>query len=285
MKLNIKHKMLKLIGKRYPSAAKWYRDFRNSQALKNEPEMIPLGFKFNGNAAMQAGTFEPQETEIITEYLKNAEVFVNIGANIGYYCCIALQQNIPTLAFEPVELNLKYLYKNIRANGWQNKIEIFPLALSDTIGLIEIYGGGTGASLIPGWAGAPDYFRQWVPVSTADTILGSRLEGRRCLVLVDIEGAEFMMLKGAAAVLTMTPKPTWIMEITIKEHLPKGISINPNLLQTFEIFWNHGYRAWTCNREKRGVERDEIQEIVKTGKDTLGTHNFIFEPNQSAQTE
>lgn len=231
---------------------------------------------------MEAGTFEPQETEVIQRCLETADVFINIGANIGYYCCLAMQRKIPTLAFEPIELNLKYLYKNMSANGWENSIEVYPLAIGNRIGLIEIYGGGTSASLVKGWSKTPEYYRRWVPVSTLDRLVGSRFEGRQCLILADIEGAELAMLEGARQLLRMNPKPVWIMEICITEHMPEGIHVNPHLLSTFRMFWEQGYEAWTCDKKMRRVDEAEIEAILRTGNDTLRTHNFVFKSRGDA---
>lgn len=274
--MKIIYSILRPIAKRYPWIAKLYRDFRGGKALAKEPQLTPLGFKLIGNSAMESGRFEKTETEIIKRYIETVDVFVNVGANIGYYCCVALQQRIHTLAFEPIDLNLKYLYKNVAANGWENDIEIYPVALSDKTGLIEIYGGGTSASLIKGWSNTPDYYRQWVPVSTLDNIIGSRLNGKRCLVLMDVEGVEYNVMKGALTLLEMKPRPVWIVEITVTEHLPEGVEVNPNLLATFEFFWEHGYEVWTCTGNSRCVHKMEIEKIMQTGQDTLKTHNFIF---------
>ncbi len=274
--MKIVYSVLRPVAKRYPWLAKLYRDFRSGKALIKEAKQTPLGFKLIGNSAMESGHFEKTETEIIQRYLKTTDVFVNIGANIGYYCCIALQQKIRTLAFEPIDLNLKYLYKNISSNGWENDIEVYPIALSNKTGLIEIYGGGTAASLIKGWSNTPEYSRQWVPVSTLDNVIGSRLNGKRCLMLIDVEGAEYELMQGASTFLDMKPKPVWIIEVTVTEHLPEGVGVNPNLLKTFEIFWKHGYQAWTCRQDSRCVEKEEIEKIMETALDTLKTHNFIF---------
>jgi FkbM family methyltransferase len=276
--MKLLYSLLRPIAERYPWLAKLYRDFRSGKKLVKTPKMTPNGFLFIGNSQMESGQFEKQETEIIKNFLETTDYFVNIGANIGYYCCIALQQNIPTLAFEPIVLNLKYLYKNIAANGWENNIEVFPMALGKKAGLIEIYGGDTSASLVKGWSNTPEYYRQWVPVSTLDSTVGSRLEGKQCLILVDVEGAELMMLEGSSVFLEMTPKPIWVMEITVTEHLPKGVHVNPNLLATFELFWKNDYQAWTCTNDPRRIEKEQIRKIAKTGNNTLGTHNFIFKP-------
>ena len=263
---------------RFPRMALLYRFVRDSRYVFKEPKQTPMGFKLSGNRSngMEEGAFEQNELIIVKKCLEKTDVFINVGANIGYYCCIALSYGKPTIAFEPIELNLRYLYKNIKANHWQNDIEIFPIALAAKAGLIEIYGGGTGASLIQGWAGTPEQYMRLVPASTLDNVLGNRFNGERCFVLVDIEGAERYMLEGAGKFLYLQPKPIWMVEISITEHQPKGIKINPNLLSTFQIFWDKGYEAWTADKHLRLVSQDEVKSICRGGPNTLPTHNFLF---------
>jgi FkbM family methyltransferase len=271
----------KPIIERFPMAAIVYRAVRDNRALRDdakvaeEPRLTPLGFKLIGNKLMEEGKFELEEVEIVKDKLREVDVFVNIGANIGYYCCIALSMGKKTIAFEPIEQNLRYLYKNVVANNWDD-IEIFPVALANKTGLTEIYGDGTGASLIKGWAGAPESRRRTAPVSTLDNILQHRLSGKRCFFLVDIEGAEQSMLEGATTQLTLSPKPTWMLEISIKEHQPEGVEINPNLQSTFDLFWKCGYKAYTCDRRFRCVTETDISNICSRGEDLLGVHNFLF---------
>ncbi|MBA7546552.1 hypothetical protein ES705_38944 [subsurface metagenome] len=269
-------KFVKPIVERFPRIAMAYRHLRDKRYVMDEPKETPMGFKLIGNRSMEEGTFEREEVVIVEKCLRKADVFVNIGANIGYYCCIALSQGKHTIAFEPIELNLRYLYKNIKANKWENGIEIFSIALSNKIGLIEIFGGGTGASLIKGWAGIPEYDVRLIPTSTMDNILNNRIKNKKCFILADIEGAEKSMLEGAKSFLESDTKHIWMVEISIGEHQPKGIIVNPELFSTFQLFWDSGYEAWTASNRPRLVELEEIMLICKSGRDTLHTHNFLF---------
>jgi len=270
-------KLMKPLVERFPRVVIFYRTLRDSRQYFDEPKDTPMGFKLVGNRLMQEGKFEPEETVIVNSLINNVDTVINVGANIGYYCCLALKQNKYVIAFEPINLNLKYLLRNIKANNWEDQVEVYPMALSNRkAGIIEIYGGGTGASLIRGWAGTPDKHVNLVPINTLDNILSHRLNNERCFILVDIEGAEQYMLEGSSSILDMDPKPIWMVEISVSEHQPKGVKLNPNLLSTFQVFWNHGYTARTANSENRVVSSSEIEEIVKTGVDTLHTHNLIF---------
>ncbi len=84
------------------------------------------------------------------------------------------------------------------------------------------------------------------------------------------------MVEGATSFLDREPKPIWIVEISISEHQPKGSNVNPNLLSTFSIFWNKGYEAWTVGKQLRPINPDEVENIARSAKDYLFTHNFLF---------
>lgn len=259
-----------------PGALIAFRNFKENQMLSKAPTAINKGFKFIGNDAMMSGNFEPGETAIFEKILNQIDVVINVGANVGYYCCIALNADKRVIAFEPMPINIQTLLANVRTNHWESKIEIFPMALSDKTGILEIFGEGTGASLIKGWAGVEAAKTSLIPTSTLDVVLGDRFIGHKCLLMVDIEGAEYLFLEGSKNFLNMSPKPIWFMEISIQAHQPKGQSINPNLLETFELFWSRGYKAYTTHLSHRMVTRDEVESIVNGGADTLFGDTFLF---------
>jgi FkbM family methyltransferase len=245
----------------------------------NRPfSLTKFGFKFRGHAQMQGGIFEPTETQIIRNLLPLFDRFVNIGANIGYYCCHAAQLGVRGIAFEPSTRNLNLLLENLQANSWGDRCEIFPIALSDKIGILKLYGDGTGASLVPGWNSCSTSYYSLVPVSNLDTVLPKEEGG---LYLVDIEGFEYQMLLGAKQHLT--PDSVWIVEISIAEHLPDGQLINRNVIQTFDIFWRNGFKSYTCEFAPREITRQIIEKLItEKNTNTIGVHNFIFVGSKSS---
>ena len=165
--------IIKPIVDRFPIIANYYRLKRDMNYLSSNPKYRKnLGFKFNGPKSMINGDFEIEETQLILKILTNVSSVINIGANIGYYCLYALKLNKYVIAFEPNRLNTTVLLKNIESNGWRDRIEIFPVALSDRLGILPLYGASTGASLVKGWAGQGN--SEIVPINTLDNILGSR---------------------------------------------------------------------------------------------------------------
>jgi len=266
--------IIKPIVEHFPKIARIYRSLRDQLDIMEEPKLTPWGFKLAGNLAMTEGIFEPLETELVRKILKDVDVLVNVGANVGYYCCHALSMGKSVIAFEPIERNLQLLCKNIKANGWENA-EIFPVALSNKIEILEIYGGKTGASLVKGWAGILESYKVLVPSLTMDVVLHNRLQGIKSLILVDIEGAEKLMLEGATKILTNDPPPIWVVEITSKELQPLGVKINPNFKITFDIFFQHGYQAFDLEQSMSPMTKELVEKIF-TGKVNFNSNNFLF---------
>jgi FkbM family methyltransferase len=234
----------------------------------------PLGYEFFGPFGMQAGTFELDEAAVIQHYLASADVFVDIGANVGYFTCIACSMKKHVVAIEPLGNNLRYLYANLQANGWGDDVEVYPVGLAGEPGLASLYGGGTAASLVPGWAGASQAFRRTIPLSTLDILLGDRFRGKRIVIKMDVEGAEYAALRGASSILRSVPRPVWLVEITLSEH--RGAP-NPHFMDTFELFWSLGYRAMTPDRQEKEISRAEIEAYVAGGVPRDWTAgNYLF---------
>lgn len=268
-------KALRRVVERFPSIAQFLRSNRDLLDRRAPAKVTPWGFTLAGNDSMADGTFEPEETELFLQLLEGADVLVNVGANIGYYCCHALSMGKQVIAIEPIARNVHYLLSNIRNNGWSKQATVFPVALGNQSDVLQMWGGGTGASLIKGWASIPESYVTQVPVLTLDRLMGNTLLGKRALILVDIEGAELMMLQGATQTLQNKPRPIWMMEICSTEHQPAGTACNPNFAKTFGLFFDSGYRAYTADKSATELKRDD----VINGKMQLQTHNFIFRGN------
>ncbi len=234
----------------------------------------PTGFLFYGNRQMESGDFEKEETTIFMKLFSSAEVFVDVGANIGYFTCLARQSGLKVFAFEPINDNLKYLYENLRQNGWQSLVEVFPIGLSDKPNLVEIFGEGTGASLLEGWAGASSLLKQTISVSSLDLLLGNRLSGEKIVIKMDVEGAEYQALCGSKILLDLMPRPMWLVEITLTEHRQEGK--NPNFKNTFELFWEHGYEAYSIGSSPCHISREKLDDYLNTGDDEAFATNFLF---------
>jgi len=251
-----------------------YRIVRNQMAFGAAPVQTPWGFKLAGNSEMAGGGFEPLETELALKILDDVDVLVNVGANVGYYCCHALNKGKSVVAFEPIHQNLQYLCRNIKTNGWSG-VEIYPVALHNKPGVLEIYGGDTGASIIKGWANIPESYVTLVPSSTMDIIIGDRLKGKKTLIIIDVEGAEKGVIEGASQMLAMEPKPIWMIEIVATENQAHGIEMNPDFKTIFQLFFDNGYQAFCVDKEMNPFTMERVNDIIE-GRSTTTTYNYLF---------
>ena len=266
--------IFKPLVEKFPLLSSVYRSARDQFNFMAPALETQWGFFLYGNRAMAQGDFEPKETALVRDLLNEVDVLVNVGANIGYYCCHALSMEKEVIAFEPNQNNVRYLCRNIKINKWSGA-EIYPIALSNATDVLEIYGAGTGASILKGWAGISENHVELTPSTTLDLVLADRLKGRRVLVLVDVEGAEKFVLEGAQKLLNSSPKPLWMVEVTLKENQPSGVENNPNFKETFEIFFDCGYRAFTADGNMTPVTANDIKQI-EVGQYSLPVYNFIF---------
>jgi FkbM family methyltransferase len=281
--LTSKDKVLPALAKlrplvdRYPFLAFVYRSIRDAGIMRSQKlEATPNGFGFMGCLAIQDGSFEPEETALIKRNLMNNDVFIDVGANIGYYSCLARSLGKYTVTIEPLPENLLYLYANLQGNNWHD-VEVWPVGVGVRPGLTTLYGGTTGASLVKEWAGSPAIMRRTIPISTLDIILGERFAGKRLLIKIDVEGAEYEVLRGAAQTLARTPGPQWVLEICLTEHFPSGI--NPHFEAIFRLFWDHGYVARVVGPDNRVVTPAAVERWVRNRKRDFGYVSYLFEKN------
>jgi len=258
-----------------------FKDWWGTKVWKKTTEVVtPLGFKLTSGfhpayQLMRDGTFEVEETTLIKNSLEHVDCFVDVGANLGYYTCLALKHGKRTISFEPQPQNLRCLFQNLVANEWQDRAEVYPVALSDKPGLLTLYGAsGPSASLIKDWAGYSSRHRQTVPVSTLDNVIGGRLKGERLFVKIDVEGAEYQVLKGASITLARDPKPIWLLEVCLDEFHPLGF--NPDYEKIFNLFFESGYQAYSVAEQSKPVTRADIDQWVSAKSCDAGTFNFVF---------
>ena len=133
---------IKAIVEHFPALALFYRNTRDLLDQRHPPRKTPWGFTFAGHDAMAAGDFEPEETKVVRKLMADVDILVNIGANVGYYCCHALSMGKPVIAVEPNTRNMHYLLKNIQRNGWSKQAEVFPVAMGASADILQMWGGG-----------------------------------------------------------------------------------------------------------------------------------------------
>jgi FkbM family methyltransferase len=111
--------------------------------LKNKEEVtfVTNQTSFLTSIIYWKGLYEFEYSKIFIDLIESMSLFVDVGANIGFYSVLAskLSKNIQVYAFEPASGPFKFLEKNININNLQSSITPFMVALSGKNGAIDFY--------------------------------------------------------------------------------------------------------------------------------------------------
>lgn len=148
-------------------------------------------------------TYEPYETSLIEKRLKVGDVFLDLGANIGYYTLIAARKVGPTghvYAFEPDPTNFSILKNNVEMNGYGN-VTLINKAVDETTRTAKLYLSATnkGDHRLHPAAEA----RESIAIQT--TTLDEAIRGGVDFIKMDIQGHEGKALRGARRLLKQKP--------------------------------------------------------------------------------
>lgn len=168
------------------------------------------------------GQWEPYLTAYIRQCLKPGDIFVDVGANIGYHSLLAARIVGPTGRVYSIEASPSIyarLAENIRLNRCRN-IEPLHAVVADTPGEAAIWLGPPQhrghSTTVPRLATAEGmHFEARVRADTIASLVGPEVLRRARLVKIDVEGAERAVLapvlNGSAAVGHDTE---WLVELT-----------------------------------------------------------------------
>jgi FkbM family methyltransferase len=133
--------------------------------------------------------------------LRSGDTVVDIGANHGFYACLAASQGARVLAFEPDPESVPLLRSNVARNAMSGQVAIEAAAVSGRdghacFGSSGTMGGGRSAltELRPVEA---DMSSTTVEVKSFETILREHAVDRVRLCKLDCEGAELPIFRDA----------------------------------------------------------------------------------------
>jgi FkbM family methyltransferase len=153
--------------------------------------------------------FEEFETELFRTLIKPSMTVVDIGANFGYYTCLAANlvgNKGKVFAFEPEPKNYEMLLRNIDLNQHQNVIPI-QKAVSNKVGKTKLFldRNNFGApSLSEGNIISRRGFIE-VETLTLDTFFDGPNMNRPDFIKIDAQGGEGLIIDGAKHVLQNSP--------------------------------------------------------------------------------
>lgn len=155
--------------------------------------------------------YEPVTVGYLAAHLRAGDVFVDIGANSGYFSVLAsalVGSTGRVVAFEPNPAVRRRLEQNIDRNGGRDRVRVESCALSDrTADHVRLYVPEHDgfATLVPDQTHAASYLSGArsidVRTVTFDDWYAESGLGRIAMMKIDVEGAEPQVLAGMAQTL------------------------------------------------------------------------------------
>ncbi len=215
---------------------------------------------------MGSGCYEPAETEFLKSVLAPGHVFLDIGANIGCFTCLASRivgSAGRVYSFEPDRDNYRILQKNIRCNRCANTTAV-RCAVSERTGRAllyrseinhghhTIYDGGEGRRAVRARCVALD---DYLP-------RGLRVD----CVKMDVEGAELFALRGMRR-LVEDCRDRIVMLSEFSPNMLSAAGCDP--LEFLALLESCGLRLWDLSGKRlaapdvlRAVGREQYISIV-----------------------
>ena len=189
------------------------------------------------------GKYEEDLSEVIIANLTNGDVFYDLGAHWGYFSLLAsslVGNNGQVVGFEPHPRNFDRLTKNVQKNKRDN-IKILQIAASNENGYVD-------------FTDSPDSYANTIKTTTsansikvqADTIDNLIKNGYPIpnFMKIDVEGAEYEVLKGAELTI-LNNKP--IIHLSTHDIHVSGVEKKCKNLMT-----DYGYNLIPLSR-KEGI--------------------------------
>ena len=158
---------------------------------------------------LENGWWEPNSWRAVEKHLSAGATFVDIGAHIGYYtlkAAVVVGPQGRIIAVEPNPDTLPKLRDNIRASR-ATMVTVAPVACSDAEATLEFFSAprsNTGESSLSRTNASQEgtvKASYHVRARPLDDIIAESGVSRVDAIKIDVEGAEFLVLKGAQKTL------------------------------------------------------------------------------------
>lgn len=215
------------------------------------------------SGSLALGKYEEMETKLIREKVKKDMIFVDAGANIGYYTLIAssiVGDGGRVISFEPSIENFSFLEKTIKFNNLKNVIPC-NLALSDKDDEIDFFISTENKGDHRIYNDNEDSKRQSVriKVTSMDNHLLSLGIERVDFIKMDVQGVEWLVLNGMSKILSNNKI------LMLIEFWPYGIDKSGgNSLSFLNKLRQKGFNIFNLNEENGKLEIiDNDQSFMK----------------------
>jgi len=157
---------------------------------------------------LYCGLMEFDDMGFLLHFLRDSDLFIDIGANIGTYTILASGEiGASTIAIEPIPSTFKNLVLNISANQIQEKVEALNIGLGANKDVIRFTKSFDTVNHV---ATENESNTIDVRVDKLDAVTSRKIPS---LIKIDVEGFETEVLNGAEEVLKAKELKALIIEL------------------------------------------------------------------------
>jgi FkbM family methyltransferase len=200
--------------------------------------------------------YEVETSLFLARILHAGDTFIDFGAHIGYFSCIAALAVGPTgrvISVEPNKENLTYLSNHKKINHFDH-ITIYPHVMWDKIEEKTFYENLDNDGGHALWDVAKHDFNtksaleprlHKVTTSTGDEMIETlKIDVSKIkLIKMDVEGAELAVMRGSSKLFSPSKTPCIVLEIN-----SFGLNeLGTNYKEIVEFFSSKGYQCFTMS--------------------------------------
>lgn len=214
-----------------------------------ETEALYKGVRFRvftgetiGSHLFYSGEYERAQVDAFSSLVSPGDLIFDAGANMGIFSLLASKHGAFVVAFEP-SLNIyKRLNTNIQLNRAESIVRAVNSAVANersTVFFFEARYGNQGVGRIFSFGDTGETAEKYrVPADTFDNY--AQRYGTPQLIKIDIEGAEWLALKGAKRLMSLENAPKFFIEFHPQEMEHIGGSVE----DCVKLFQESGYLVY-----------------------------------------
>ena len=215
------------------------------------------------------GKYEPYESQLILREVKEGDVVIDIGANIGYYSILLADKvgvNGKVYAFEPNKICFEILKKNVEKSGLNNVV-LVNKAVSDKKGINKLFISEENYGDHKLFKDKKNRINKVIKTVKLDDFFKNR-EEKINFIKIDSQGWEPAIIEGSKKIIKRD-RPTIFFEYSPMSY--KMAKLNGERMMAFmkriykKIFlideWFYIYR---------NLSKDKIDKICRSNKSGYG---------------
>jgi FkbM family methyltransferase len=222
-----------------------FKQRKLTHVAEGKPEMVQMdGFRMYvrpddlavGAVIISTGGYEPHVASVFSAHLKEGMTVLDVGANAGLFALMAASRvgaRGKVFAVEPCQDNLKLILASMKENGFDN-LDVFLCGASDRPGIVALARSFSTASIARLPHGV-DVDTDIALVFPLDRLIPA--DARVDIIKIDIDGAEYLAMKGAAEILRRN-RPVVFSELAPR-HLKAISGVEPD--EYLQMFTSLGY--------------------------------------------